>query len=85
MRIRYLLNKLKWGNEINFDEVEIWYIDRGAPGDKSVITGGDIEKIGRSFVHTKGKAIPFHRIIKITYRDRILFDRFRKNSPEPKM
>ena len=85
MSVRDILNRLKWKGNIDFDEIEIWYIDRGAPGDKSVITGRDIEKIGRSFVHTKGKAIPFHRIIKITYRDRILFDRFRKNSPEPKM
>ncbi|HEX17469.1 MAG: DUF504 domain-containing protein [Thermoplasmata archaeon] len=82
MIIRDILNRLRWKGDANFDEVRIWYIDRGAPNDVGVIAGKDVEKIGKSFIYTKGKAIPFHRVIRITYGDEVLFDRFRKDSPE---
>jgi len=85
MNLREILNRLKWKGDVNFDEIEIWYIDRGAPNDIGIITGEDIERVGKSFLYTKRKTIPFHRIIKITYRDRVLFDRFKKDFPGSKM
>lgn len=78
MNIRDLLNKLKWKDGFCFDKVEIWYIDRGAPGGTNVILGEDVEKIGKSFIYTRDKAIPFHRIVRIIYEERILFDRFKR-------
>ena len=80
MNVREALNMLKWKKEFDFDKVEIWYIDRGAPNDSSVICGREIERIGRSFIYTKGKTIPFHRVIRVVYQDNIIFDRFEKKS-----
>ncbi|RLF50409.1 MAG: DUF504 domain-containing protein, partial [Thermoplasmata archaeon] len=39
MNVRDALNMLKWKREFDFDKVEIWYTDRGAPGDVSVLMG----------------------------------------------
>jgi len=80
MSVRDILNRLKWKGDIDFNEIEIWYIDRGAPNNSSVICGKEIEKIGRSFIYTKGKTIPFHRVIRVVYQDSIIFDRFEKES-----
>ena len=82
MNVREALNMLKWKKEFDFDKVEIWYIDRGAPGDTSVLKGIDVERIGRSFIYTRNKTIPFHRVIKIIYMDRIIFDRFGTSKQE---
>lgn len=76
MRARDVLNMLKWKKGFDFNKVEVWYVNRGAPGDVSVIKGGDIEKVGRSFIYTKGKAIPFHRVIRISYEGKDVFRRF---------
>ncbi|HDI23729.1 MAG TPA: DUF504 domain-containing protein, partial [Thermoplasmatales archaeon] len=36
----------------------------------------------RSFIYTRNKTIPFHRVIKIIYMDRIIFDRFGTSKQE---
>jgi len=82
MNVRDTLNMLKWKREFDFDKVEIWYTDRGAPGDMSVLKGADVERIGRSFIYTRNKTIPFHRVIKIVYMGRTIFDRFGEQKQE---
>jgi len=82
MNIREILNMLKWKEGFDFDKVEIWYIDRGAPGDVGVIRGEDVERIGRSFIHTKRKSIPFHRVLRILHDGKEIFSRFGVQSKE---
>lgn len=72
---RDILNELKWHHKKALAESYICYIHRGASNDTKIISGEDIQKIGRSFMYTKHGAIPFHRILKIIHNDKIVFER----------
>ena len=72
---REILNKLKWKKDYSFDQVEIWYVHRGAPNDTKIIYGKDIIKLDRSFMETTSAVIPYHRIFKIIYEKKIIFKR----------
>lgn len=72
---REILNKLKWKKDYIFNQVEIWYVHRGAPNDTKIIYGKDIIKLDRSFMETTSAVIPYHRIFKIIYEKKIIFKR----------
>jgi uncharacterized protein (UPF0248 family) len=71
--IRDILNEIKWTKDLN--NVEIWYIHRGALNDTKSIVGNEIIGIRRSFLETATATIPYHRITKIIYKGRTIFDR----------
>lgn len=71
--IRDILNKIKWTQDL--EKVEIWYIHRGAPNDTMIIAGKDIVDIGKSFLETTSASIPHHRIFKIIYGGKVVFER----------
>jgi uncharacterized protein len=71
--IRAILNEIKWTKDLS--KAEVWYIHRGAPNDRMIISGADIVDIGRSFFETSTATIPFHRVTKILYDGEIIFDR----------
>jgi uncharacterized protein (UPF0248 family) len=70
-----ILNKLKWNQEFNIDLAEIWYIHRGAPKDTIIISGREIIKLDKSFMETTNAMIPYHRIFKIVYNQKVIFQR----------
>ena len=72
---RDILNEYKWKNNKNLDEVEIWYVHRGANNDTKIITGKEIQKLEKSFMKTRTSMIPYHRIFKIIYKAKIIFKR----------
>ncbi|RLF27335.1 MAG: DUF504 domain-containing protein [Thermoplasmata archaeon] len=74
--VRDILNELKWRDNSEFNKVEVWYRHRGAPNDTMVISGEEIVSLHKSFLETKTTMIPYHRVIKVIYEGRILFDRF---------
>lgn len=76
-KIRDTLNKLKWCKGFDLKRAEIWYRHRGAPGGVKVVYGRDIVSIGKTFMETKTSIIPYHRVLRITYRGKVLFDRGR--------
>jgi hypothetical protein len=62
----------QYWHDSRFDhrKVRVWYIDRGAPGDRSVAGGEDIslEPYYLTIRTPAGeKPIPYHRILVITY------------------
>jgi uncharacterized protein (UPF0248 family) len=75
MKVRELLNKVKWDERFDFDQVEVVYRHRGAPNDLKRIYGREIVHIGKSFLSLKGAEIPYHRIVKILYKGDVLFER----------
>jgi uncharacterized protein (UPF0248 family) len=75
MKVREILNKAKWDKKMEFDELEVVYLHRGAPNDLKKISGDEIVRIGKSFLGLKGKEIPYHRVIKILYKRKLLFER----------
>ena len=75
---RDVLNELKWKQNCDLKQAEIWYIHRGAPNDTKIISGKDVVKLERSFMKTTTAMIPYHRIFKIVYENEIIFKRLNK-------
>ena len=71
--LRDILNEIKWTKDLG--KIEIWYIHRGAPNDTRILHGKDIVNIGKSFIDTASASIPYHRIFKIVYEEKIVFER----------
>jgi hypothetical protein len=70
-----VLNRLKWTEGDSLDDAVIWYIHRGASGDYLRIAGSSIRALGRGFFETEDAMIPYHRILRIDYRGRTLFEK----------
>ena len=71
--IRHILNEIKWTKDIK--KAEIWYIHRGAKNNTKIIFGKEIVNIGKSFFETDTTSIPYHRIFKIIYEGKVIFNR----------
>ena len=69
---REVLNEIKWRHNA-LDEVLVTYVHRGAPGDVLTISGKDIVELGRSFFSTGEATIPYHRIVRIVFRQKVVF------------
>jgi uncharacterized protein (UPF0248 family) len=76
MTPRKILNKLKWTGK-DFSKLEIWYLHRGAKNDTKIISGTEILKLGKSFFETSEATIPYHRIKKIFYNGKLVWERKR--------
>ena len=72
---RSLLNCIWWDSRYDFSLVEVFYSHRGAPGDMRSVWGKDMKVLGKSFMETSRGMIPYHRILKIVYKGRVLFDK----------
>jgi uncharacterized protein (UPF0248 family) len=72
---REILNELKWRQDYDLKQAKIWYIHRGAPNNTKIISGRDVIKLEKSFMKTTIAMIPYHRIFKIIYEDKIVFER----------
>ena len=75
---RVVLNKIKWDQNHDLDKIEIWYIHRGAHNDTKIMVGSEIVDLGKSFIETTTSMIPYHRIFKIIYENKIIFNRLKK-------
>lgn len=72
---RDVLNELKWKQGFDLGKADIWYIHRGAPNDTKIISGKDIVSLEKSFMRMTEAMIPYHRIFKIVYDQKIIFER----------
>jgi hypothetical protein len=77
-----ILNRLRWMEGEDIGEARIIYLHRGAPGDERSIEGNEIMELERSFFVTAEAKIPYHRIRRIEYRGRVLFDSGRQEERE---
>jgi uncharacterized protein (UPF0248 family) len=78
---RDVLNRLKWTEGEDLGEAVIWYVHRGAPGDELSIRGSDVISFGRGFFETADASIPYHRVLRIEYRGRVIFERMPRKLP----
>ncbi len=73
-----LLLRLYHDPQYEFSEVTICYLDRGAPADRTCVTGGKIVHLDAYYMEITSRfgrtAIPYHRIRTIGYRDSILWE-----------
>ncbi len=75
MNPRDILNKIKWDNNYDFNLIEIWYIHRGTQNNTKIITGKNVLEIQKTFIKTVSALIPMHRIFKIKYNKKTIFNR----------
>ncbi len=84
--VRTVLNELRWRADRDFSKVEVEYVHRGAPGDTAAVSGEDILALEpwmmvirrelRGGCPVPGRAaIPYHRIVRVLYDGRVVFDR----------
>lgn len=74
---RPLLNEIKW--RFDLKRCRVYYVHRGAPGDVKMVGGSEIRAVDRAFLILEGQPhevyIPYHRIVRIEFDDRTIFDR----------
>jgi len=74
-----LLLKYRHDPRFSFTDVGIWYIDRGAPGDRSWAYGAGILALESQYFEMESgsgtKCIPYHRIRRITYAGAVAWEK----------
>ena len=73
--VRNILNEYKWREDRDFNLIEVHYIDRLNPKGYAILKGEDIEDMGDKFIFTRNGMIPYHRVIRILYDGKIIFER----------
>ncbi len=62
-----------------FSDVQVCYIDRGAPGNESCAGGSRVLALDSQYMEIgdehEASPIPYHRITRITYRGSVLWER----------
>jgi uncharacterized protein (UPF0248 family) len=72
-----LLQQYFYDERYDIRYVRVWYTDRGAPDDRSLVSGPDInlEPYYLNIRSTAGiKPVPYHRILIITYYGTVVFE-----------
>lgn len=74
-----ILLRLYHDPQYDFSRVSVEYVNRGAPGDRSVVQGDRILKLeqgGMEIESVLGAVfIPYHRIRRITYDGKIMWEK----------
>lgn len=71
-----VLDMILWHPEMDIKQSKITYIHRGAKGNLKTIEGDDINKLGRGFlILDEDTHIPYHRIIKIQYKGKLIWNK----------
>jgi len=78
------LLRLRHDPALDFNLAEVEYVDRGAPGDLSRISGDKIIQLEQGWMQIAAvdgvKFIPFHRIRRIIYRGSVVWEK--RDKPE---
>ena len=74
-----LLLKYRYDPRYTFDDLTVWFVDRGAPGDRSSADGTNIISLSDQYLEIRTcagmKCIPYHRIRRITCRGEVVWER----------
>ena len=74
-----LLLKYRHDPRLRFDDLAVEYVDRGAPGDRSMAEGSSIAGLTDQYLEISTpagiKCIPYHRLRRIMYRGDIVWER----------
>lgn len=70
---REVLNKLKWAHDESLEDVTIWYVHRGAPGNVMSVSGKHVRSLGKGFFETEDATIPYHRIVRIEHDNALIW------------
>ncbi|MDD1706297.1 MAG: RNA repair domain-containing protein [Methanoregulaceae archaeon] len=86
-KTREILLRFYHDPEYRFADVEICYVNRGAPGDRSCIGGDRIIRLDPTYIEiesgTGTTPIPYHRLIRILYQGNTAWERGRPAETSP--
>ena len=69
-----ILNMILWHPEMETERCKLTYVHRSRRENLKTIKGSSIDRLERGFlILDEGTQIPFHRIVKIEYDDRIIW------------
>jgi len=80
-----LLLRLYHDPQFDFSRVVVEYVDRGAPNDRSTATGDRILRLDADYMEVEGgtgahaACIPYHRIVRILYEGRTMWERTQRS------
>jgi uncharacterized protein (UPF0248 family) len=78
-KTRELLLKFRFDSRFAFSLVEVCYVDRRSPGDRSCVDGSNILMLDPYFMKIGSgngtRYIPYHRIRKILYDGTVVWER----------
>ena len=78
---REILLRLYHDPDYRFADVEVCYVDRGAAGDMSCIGGERVIRLDPYYIEVESERgttpIPYHRLIRILYQGRTIWERGR--------
>ena len=77
--VKKTLNEYKWRPDTDFSKIEVEYIDRLKPEGFATIRGENIVDMGDKFIFTRVGMIPYHRVIRIKYDGKIIWERLEKD------
>ncbi len=73
-----ILLRLRHDPQYDFSKASVEYVNRGAPGDMSTVTGDRILKLEQGGMEIESKPgmmfIPYHRIRRIAYEDKTMWE-----------
>lgn len=72
---RETLNELKWGEGRDLTRATLWIADRTRPEGARVLSGSEIVDLGRRYLRTERATIPFYKVLRIEFENRVLFER----------
>jgi hypothetical protein len=75
-----LLLRFRHDPALRFEDVTVWYTDRGAPGNLSSVQGTYIKALEGYYLEAAApdgsvKTLPYHRIVRIIYQDRVIWEK----------
>ena len=74
-----LLLRLRHDPQFEFSRTSVEYLDRGAPGDRSIVRGDQILSMDHGGMEIESdlmnKFIPFHRIRRIIYEELTMWEK----------
>ncbi len=73
--VKKTLNEYKWRPDTDFSLIEVEYIDRLSPKGIAVLHGSEIKDMGDKFIFTVDGMIPYHRVIRILYDGKVIWER----------
>ena len=72
---RTILQQCRWDPDLGLDKVVVEHVHRGAPRDRAVVRGEDIDELGAGHFETAGSSIPYHRVTEIRFDGGVVFRR----------
>ncbi|MEM2943298.1 MAG: RNA repair domain-containing protein [Methanomassiliicoccales archaeon] len=69
-----ILNELKWRPGYDLAKAEVHILHRGAPDNTRIISGAEIRELDRYYFKVGNIAIPYHRVVKILYEGKTLYE-----------